>query len=201
MTRWLALLLVLAALALPGWGKPPVRVLLIGASVGESWDFPGLPARTGLKGFTLSYEGLYDFDKSPALGTSLRSRPRPDAVILKECAAYFPGDQAAYQRLVKGWVAQCRQAGVVPILTTVCPVTEKGEQLQGICGYNDWVRSYAGREKLPLLDLEAALRRSPGDRRLDPKYAQDDGLHLVDAGYRRLDALVPPLLRKVFPPG
>ncbi|MBI3929768.1 MAG: SGNH/GDSL hydrolase family protein [Armatimonadetes bacterium] len=195
----IAVLLTLSAQAAPR------TVVLVGASVGEAWDFPQLASRQGKSGYALAYEGVYDFDKGAALEQVLSRRPHPDAVILKECAAYFPGDLPSYQKLVKRWVARCRQASVVPILATACPVTEAGEQLQGILAYNDWVRAYAAKEKLVVLDLEAAVRRSRTDRRLDPRCADEDGLHLVPAGYRRLDQIVFPALDRALagkrPPG
>lgn len=195
---WILTLLWALALVHPCEAAPR-RVILIGASVGEAWNFPQLPARVKNPAFVLEYVGQYDFDKSEPLRKVLgRTQKKPDAVILKECAAYFPGDLTQYRAQVKQWVAACRKANVKPILATVCPVTQQGDQLKGLLAYNDWVRNYAASEHLPVLDLEAALRRSPIDRRLDPRYADSDGLHLVQAGYRRLDPIVIPVLAATF---
>lgn len=173
----------------------PRRVVLLGASVGEAWDFSHLPQRLRNTAYVFEYVGLYDFDKTAALTPLLkRTAKKPDAIILKECAAYFPGDLGAYQAQVKKWVAACRAARVKPILTTVCPVTQRGDQLTSVLGYNDWIRAWARKEGVPVLDLEAALRRSSTDRRLDPTCADSDGLHVVSAGYRRLDRIVFPVL-------
>lgn len=179
--------------------SPPRRVVLLGASVGEAWDLPHAARRMKRADFAVAYSGLYDFDKTPALDKVLARPPRPDAVIIKECAAYFPGDLPAYQKLVKGWVARCRRAGVRVILTTSCTVTQRGEQLRAIAAYNDWIRAWAARETLVVLDLEAGVRRSAQDRRLRADFAQEDGLHLVDAAYRRLDPILFQALDRAFP--
>jgi hypothetical protein len=174
----------------------PRKVVLIGASVGEAWDLPHAAQRMGRADYVIGYEGLYDFDKTDALNTVLPRKP--DAVIIKECAAYFPGNLAGYQRLVKGWVGKCRKAGVMVLLSTSCPVTESGDQLKGIAAYNDWVRAYAAQSGIRVLDLEAALRRGPSDRRMKPEFAQEDGLHLVDRAYRKLDPVLFQTLDKAF---
>jgi ADP-ribose pyrophosphatase YjhB (NUDIX family) len=61
------------------------------------------------------------------------------------------------------------------------------------------VRELAEEQKVPLLDLEAALRCSPEDRHLAAGLDSGDGLHLSRSTYRdRLDPLIPPLLTRVF---
>lgn len=187
-----------AALALvtPRIPLPPsvahLHVALLGASVGQDWRlrlvFPNVRA-----------SALYQFDKGPLVQRALTRRP--DLVIIKECAAYFPlPDAEAGQQLVQGWVEQLRGAGIKVALATVAPVTrahashEPG-RAEGLWAFNDWLRQFAADQGLPLLDLEAALRCSSSDRHLDPALHSGDGLHLARATYRdRLDSLIPALL-------
>jgi len=96
---------------------------------------------------------------------------RPDAVFLKECAAYFPGNLTQYQALIRNWTDQCLKAGVIPILVTVAPVREPSifrvqywknivkkiiypsrptveARLSDLMAYNDWLRKYAASRSL-----------------------------------------------------
>ena len=188
------------ALVTPKIPLPPSvahkQAVLVGASVGKDWrlhlPFPGVT--------TLD---VYQFDKTEAVGQALGRRP--DLIILKECAAYFPLDDPEGSReLVTGWVEQVRAAGVKVALATVVPVTEahareKPGRAEGLWQFNRWVRAFGGQEQIPLLDLEAALRRSAEDRHLDDALHSGDGLHLSRRTYREhLDSLLPPLLLRTF---
>jgi hypothetical protein len=192
------------------------RVALVGASVGGAWDFPGLPARAGVSGYELEYVARYRFDKSEEIAALLaREERRPDAVIIKECAAFFPGDTEKHRNLVRRWVAECRAAGVAPVLATVVPVTRTyplrmfvlellhgrlrfpKETQRAILAYNDWIREYARTEGLPLLDLETAVRSSDANRHLKESYARKDGLHLNAKAYRELDRIAVPALERI----
>ncbi len=189
------------------------RFALVGASVGEGWNLPAFPARANLSGVSFEYVGVFAFDKSDALRSLLADPTRkPDAVLLKECAAYFPGDLPRYQTLIRGWIDAARNAGVLPVLVTVAPVTASGDRWirlktsikalalgrldrnGQIQAYNDWLKIEATEQRLPLLDLEAALRVSDADRSLDPTLTSGDGLHLNAQGYARLDRALARLL-------
>jgi len=171
------------------------RLVLVGASVGLAWRlhlvFPNVR--------TLDE---YRFDKTGPLARAIALRP--DAIILKECAAYFPSSGDVDTALVEQWVEQIRRAGIRPVLATVVPVTAEharrapGRQ-EGLTSFNDWLRGYAAGEDVPLLDLEQALRISAADRHLDDRLDSGDGLHLAWQTYRRhLDPLIPPLLLRTF---
>jgi hypothetical protein len=213
--------IVLSLLPLAGVDamEQPKHIVLLGASVGKAWNIDGLPQRVGLQGYRFEYVGKYDFDKTSALREILsRSETKPHAVFLKECAAYFPGDLSKYQDLVKGWVMECRRAGVVPIPTTVVPVIRDRSlvtqakdlvkrligrptstaRLAGILEYNDWVRSSALAQGLGVLDLETPLRVSETDRSLRLDLHSGDGLHLNAKAYAILDAIVLAALEKCF---
>lgn len=182
------------------------RFVLVGASVGKGWNLPAFPERMHLPGMSFDYVGVFAFDKSQALDALLADPSRrPDAVFLKECAAYFPGDLEQYQTLMRGWIAASRRAGVLPIPVTVAPVTagdSRWVQLKTIIkarvlgrldrngqieAYNDWLRQLAAEQQLPILDVEAALRVSASDRSLRTDLTSGDGLHLNPQGYALLD--------------
>ena len=80
------------------------RVLLIGASVGDAWNIAKLPERAKLAGYTFESVAEYQFDKSHVIEEIVKSDNKPDFVILKECAAYFPGDFPRYKQFIQGWV-------------------------------------------------------------------------------------------------
>jgi len=187
------------------------RVEILGASVSRQWRVEEFGQRTGMTGVEVRARQEYDFDKTKLLRGLLAEPSRPDAVVIKECAAYFPGDGAKYQRLVEGWVGELRSAGIRPVLATSTPVTQRmplwiyakqlikryvlrtaytdnDKRLEELLAYNDWVRAYAVKQNIPLLDLEKAVRTSPADRALKPEFTSGDGLHLSAAAYREMDS-------------
>lgn len=192
------------------------QVVLIGASIGKAWDLPALAKRAGNEKYEFNSFAVYDFDKTAALTDLLSSEGhKPDIIIIKECASSFPGDLERYKRLVKNWVETCREAGTQPVLATTVPVVKsfplrifllsltrlrfkwpKGT-FEGIVEYNDWIRDYAAREGLPVLDLEKALRSGPKDRYLKSSFALKDGLHINDAAYKVLDTLMVETLERI----
>lgn len=195
--------------------KKPVsgkhRILLLGASVGDAWDLDRWSERMKNNEFIFESLAVYAFDKTEALQEILM-RPRrkfrisrsylnallqgppqkPEAIIIKECAAYFPGELEKYKALVKQWVSMCQAAGIKPIIATVVPVTlehdaKRQGRLRGILEYNDWVRAYTRENSLACLDLELVLRISESQRSLRPELTSGDGLHLNAAAYGLLD--------------
>ena len=216
--------------------QKPKHIVLLGASVGNAWDIESLPKRISQPNpsnpsnpsnpitrirYRFEYVGEYQFDKSNALQQILkRKENKPDAIFIKECAAYFPGDLPHYQELMKGWIRQCKESKVVPIPTTVVPVIKPdfsnlklklkdtikwvlgrptlSSRLEGLIKYNEWIRSYAQKEGLIILDLEAPLRISEKDRSLKIELHSGDGLHLNQKAYSILDQIVLPTLDQVF---
>jgi hypothetical protein len=197
------------------------KVLLLGASVGGAWKINLLPERIDCQDYVFEYvHGGSAFDKSVKLREILnRKENKPDAIFLKECAAYFPGDFERYKELMEKWVVDCREAGVVPIPATTIPVTKlhawivffgypilrgknplmfgwpfQQKRQKSICEYNDWLREFAPLQGLALLDLEAALRRGEKDRYLRGDLARKDGLHLKPKAYPLLDKIVLPTI-------
>jgi hypothetical protein len=221
--------------------QKPQHIVLLGASVGKAWNIESLPWRvsqsnpsnssnpsnpTNLKNssnYRFEYVGKYQFDKTEALQEILnRKENKPDAIFIKECAAYFPSNLSQYQELMKRWVSQCRRARVIPIPTTVVPVTKDPplktrlkdlikwvigrptygpvhtSRLTGILEYNDWIKSFAQKENLIVLDLETPLHVSNKDRSLRLDLHSGDGLHLNEKAYAILDKIVIPILEKAF---
>ena len=169
--------------------------------------------------YRFEYVGEYQFDKSKVLQQILeRKENKPEAIIIKECAAYFPGDFSNYQALMKKWIKQCKQSAVIPIPATVVPVIKddsmktrvkdmikrilgrstSDQRLMSILQYNDWIKSYAQEESLVVLDLEAALRTSKEDRSLRLDLHAGDGLHLNEKAYRLLDPFILSALGDLF---
>lgn len=202
--------------------KDKKHVVLLGASIGKAWNLPAFSERKGVQDYVFEYVHGGGFDKTAALKRIVsRQENKPDAIILKECASYFPGDLQHYQSLMKVWLDLCEQEEVILILTTVVPVTRlhsfkkilidiiKGRdplrngnpfnnnRNQGILEYNDWVQLYAEKKGLTVLDLERAVRYSENNRYLREDLAKIDGLHLNSIAYEFLDRIVLPTLNKV----
>ena len=199
------------------------HIVLLGASVGKAWNIEQLPERVSNRNYRFEYIGLYRFDKSSALEELIKRREnRPDAIFLKECAAYFPGDIsfAKAKQLMIQWIKRCRENGVVPIPATVCPITKQRDErfktknplkriiktIRGISmqtcmdrirEYNDWIKSYADVNNLVVLDLETPLRSDDPGRYLRDDLTKGDGLHLNAQAYQLLDRIVYPVLDQV----
>ena len=199
------------------------KIVLLGASVGKAWDIKQLPERISCYSYQFEYSGAYQFDKSSALNELLLSEHnRPDAIFLKECAAYFPGDISFTdaKRLMVQWIQDCHTSRVIPIPTTVCPITKDRDQrfktnnplkriiksllgismqtcMDRILEYNDWIKAYALENNLVVLDLETPLRISERERFLRDDLTKGDGLHLNTKAYRILDGIVCPTLDRV----
>lgn len=198
------------------------KIVLLGASIGRGWNIGELPQRMPGAEYAFEYVAAGGFDKSRKLEEVLgRGDNRPDAVILKECAAYFPGDLGLYKSLMTGWIERCLSAGVVPIPATVVPVTRfhafkkfgidilkmrnpfkqgapfRQKRQKQILEYNDWIRLYCRGKGCVVLDLEKAVRKNERKRYLRSRLAKIDGLHLNKNGYRALDRTMLPALQKV----
>jgi hypothetical protein len=199
------------------------RIILIGASVGKAWDFPGLPKRLSDSRYQFEYVSKYQFDKSEVLQEILdQASNRADAIILKECAAYFPSDISFDQAtsLMKTWIDRCLNHKIVPIPTTIVPVTPAHDErfkthnfvkriikrilgismatrMERIIEYNDWIKEYSAKRELVMLDLELPLRESEERRYLKSDYTKGDGLHLNQKAYAILDTTVLPVLDQI----
>lgn len=201
--------------------KKSKNVVLLGASIGRVWNIPQLPERSDNWDYVFEYHGS-SFDKSSKLKMVLsREDNKPDAVIIKECAAYFPGDLNHYKTKMKEWILECQKNDVIPIPATVVPVTRlhpykmfvgyilkgrnplkfgfpfKNLRNKAILEFNDWIRTICNSKGLVCLDLEAALRYRSENRYLREDLAKLDGLHINRKAYDILDQLVIQILDKV----
>ena len=180
------------------------KIAFVCASVGSAWNigehFPQL---------NISVYDEYQFDKGYRIQEIL-DYERPDIMIIKECAAYFPPDSygsliSAYQNLIRDWVNLCRAQGVSPVLTTVVPIdphnpSNSGQsQLNSILDFNDWIKQYCSNENISVIDLEKALHTSKTNRSLNPAYDSGDGLHLNERAYsEKLDNILIPALERAL---
>jgi hypothetical protein len=203
-------------------GQTKKHVILLGASIGRAWNISSLPERMRTDDYVFEYVDGGSFDKSAKLREILTRREnKPDAVFLKECAAYFPGDIDLYKSLMEEWIRECYESGTIPIPTTIVPVTRlhsfkkilidaaKGRKPFGygnpfkhkrnaaILEYNNWIKVYCQKKGLPFLDLEAAVRYSEKNRFLRENLAKADGLHINGKAYNILDQIVISTLKKV----
>ena len=184
-------------------GLEDAKISFVCASVGYAWNitehFPSLD---------ITVYDEYQFDKGNIIRDIMAS-DRPDIMIIKECAAYFPPEEMGssmedYRNLIRNWVNICRGEGVIPVLTTVVPIDPDNSsnwegQLESILEFNDWIHEYCRSENISVLDLEAALRMSDGNRVLDPNYDSGDGLHPNDLAYpEKLDHILIPSLEEAL---
>jgi len=176
------------------------KIAFMCASVGSNWNinehFPDL---------NITVYDEYQFDKGNVIRDILQS-DKPDIMIIKECAAYFPPETSieAYKNLLRDWVNLCRGEGVIPVLTTVVPIDPDNPgnwegQLESLLVFNDWIRDYCRDENISVLDLEAALRVSEDNRTLDNRYDSGDGLHPNDLAYsEKFDHILIPALEEAL---
>src|SRR5574341_211601 len=194
------------------------RITLLGASVGKAWNLKELPLRMKNDDYLFESIAFYEYDKTEAL-EELLMRPKrkfrftknylkgffepapkkPGVIMIKECAAYFPGDLMMYKELMKKWVKRIREENIGVVLATVVPITRERSktregQIENIRAFNDWLREYAAQERIPLLDLEAALKTNAGERFLRDELSTD-GLHLNRTAYDILDRRLVDLAR------
>jgi len=179
--------------------RVPTYVVLVGASVGKTWDLPSLPGRTGIDDFAFGYRAKYGYDKGDIIEGLTGAQLKPEMVIIKECAAYFPKELEPIREKLPHWVDSLTTNGIIPVLATCCPVTKANDEQNpgrqtAIDEFNAFVRTYARENQLRLLDLAQALQISNSDSHLRSDCAQPDGLHLTSKAYAALDLAVVPAL-------
>ncbi len=162
--------------------------VLIGASVGKSWKLRELAARKSIDNHFFGFRGQYDFDKTKVIDSLVRSPIKPNQVIIKECAAYFPRDTYTAISQIKSWTQQLQKADINPILATVVPITENLSkknpgQLESINNFNKAIRSLGEENSIPVLDLQNALSSDAQKGYLNETYSSEDGLHLKPSTY------------------
>lgn len=192
----------------------PRHVVLLGASIGQQWNLPELPQRLNERRYTFEALQAWEYDKSELVEETLmrparkfritpsylkgffRPSPQPaDVIILKECSSYFPSDLRRDKEFMQRWAQEIRRKNITVMLATVVPVTRERAQRdpgkqEGIREFNDWLRSYAQQQGLPVLDMERALRTDDKERYLRDELTSGDGSHLNRKAYDILDRLL-----------
>ena len=166
-------------------------VVLVGASIGRSWKLNELHNRIDTKNVFYGYRGKYNYDKTNIIEGLIKVQYKPDAVIIKECSAYFPRNiKDSMEQLVE-WIYALRKNGIDPILATVVPVTEENnqknsEKMKSINRYNAVLRSYAKNNNIAVLDMQKILSDTNKQMYLSEKYSLSDGYHLKWETYIKL---------------
>src|SRR5262245_26450102 len=68
------------------------EIVVVGASITQQWHVEELSRRAPDVSHQVSSLLRYEFDKSPEINSILSRQKKPAVVIIKACAAYFPGD-------------------------------------------------------------------------------------------------------------
>ncbi|MEO5822091.1 MAG: ElyC/SanA/YdcF family protein [Vicinamibacteraceae bacterium] len=195
---------------------PTGPVVLLGASYAKGWA-PTIPGRRlvnkGVEG-QQSWELLARFERDVTA-----EQPRAVVVwgfindIFRSKPDQMAATMARLQSSMTAMVEAARAQGIEPILAT--EVTIRGRDTwsdtfgslvgwltgkEGYQGYinkhvlagNQWLRDYAGRERLLLLDLQPAVSDEANWRR--KAFANADGSHITPAGYTELSRYAVPRL-------
>jgi hypothetical protein len=177
-----------------GNGLVDGRVVFVGASITESWDFDHY---FGGRDFRKVIH--FDVDKTQVWDQV--ETQTPEICVVKECAAYFYTGGGTplneYHGIVQTMVANCRAAGITPVLATTVPVDVgfggcTQAQLDDIRAFNSWLRSYCAAQNIVCMDLYDAIADAQGQ--LPTNCHDGDGLHPNSAGYDKLSPVVLPAL-------
>lgn len=218
-------LLLLMSVASPitaqGAASASAPIVVLGASYAGGWNLqvPGIPVVN--KGVTgqQSFELLARFDADVA-----SAKPRAVIVwgyindVFRAPEGQMDQSLARARESIQAIVAKARAAEIEPVLATEVTVRERPTTWSGLAAswvgwamgkvsyqqtinsrvleLNAWLRDYAGREGLLLLDLQPVVSEPSGGRL--PAFATADGSHISEAGYQRLSEHVVPILRARF---
>jgi len=193
----------------PGSGASGGAIIIMGASYAAGLDLETLMDRQVINkgvGGEQSFESLTRFDQEVIA-------EKPAAVILWGFINdIFRSDRekvaAAVERIKSSYMAmieKARQNGITPIIATEVTMslrpgfkawarsliprmmgkTSYQEYINGhVMRVNQWLKQYADEKGILLLDLQAVL--AEGDVMRKTRYAQADGSHISDEGYRRI---------------
>jgi uncharacterized SAM-binding protein YcdF (DUF218 family)/lysophospholipase L1-like esterase len=192
-------------------------IVILGASYAKDWPLPsisGVPViNKGIAG-QQSFELLERFERDVVAEA-------PRAVVVwgfindifrspeERMDATVERIRTSYMEIVR----LSRERGIVPILATEITARPQAGALNTLRGWagairgkaayqdrinvhvtavNAWLKEFAAREKLMVLDLQSVLAE-PGGRRRVP-FAQPDGSHVTGAGYDLLTSYAQPIL-------
>jgi uncharacterized SAM-binding protein YcdF (DUF218 family)/lysophospholipase L1-like esterase len=195
---------------------PTGPIVILGASYAKGWS-PAIPNRRlvnkGVEG-QQSWELLERFDRDVAA-----EQPRAVVIwgfindVFRSKPEQMDKTMARMQSSVTAMVDAARAQGIEPILAT--EVTIRGRDTWGdwlgswvgwatgkegyqgfinrhVLAGNQWLRDYASRERLLLLDLQPAVSDDSNWRR--KAFANADGSHITPAGYDELSRYAVPRL-------
>ena len=202
----------------PAQPAPSGKVVILGASYAAGW----MPAIPGVQVVNKGITGQQAFELRDRFDRDVVAEKPRAVIIWGFINAVFRADRAkvdeSLQRArtsIEAMVAAARANGIEPILATevtMGPRLEWSEWfaswigwVRGKKGYQDyvnghvlatnqWLRDYAAREKLLLLDLQPVVSDAKNLRQ--KAYSQVDGSHLTTAGYEALDRYAVPILSK-----
>ena len=196
---------------------PQGPVVILGASYAAGWH----PALSGVPVLNKGRGGQQTFELRARFAQDVVAE-HPRAVVIwgfinDIFRAPRDGVDAARTRAraeIEQLVAAARAEGIEPILATEVPIRGRaswGDWFSSWVGWalgktsydayinghvaelNAWLRGYAQREGLLLLDLHGALAQPDGPRRAE--FAEADGSHLTPAAYAALDRYAIPVLQ------
>jgi uncharacterized SAM-binding protein YcdF (DUF218 family)/lysophospholipase L1-like esterase len=200
----------------PAPRHPDGPLVILGASYAKGWS-PSLGARRvvnkGIQG-QQSFELAARFDRDV-----LGERPRAVVIwgfindVFRSPPDRMPATLERVRTSVTAMVAAARANGIEPVLATELTITHPDSWtasamatigwMLGRRSYQDtinaqvtsgnaWLREYARREGLLLLDLQAAVSDADGHRQR--AFAAADGSHVSPAGYTAMSRYAEPLL-------
>lgn len=165
-------------------------IAFIGASIGRDWKIEQLPERQpALKDVAILFWPEYQFDKTRIVDHVMKIPIKPGAILIKECAAYFPLNIEQAGKEYLDWFELLKKNNLKAVAVTTVPVTISNEKqnpgrAESIYAFNSFLKSSG--EKV--YDLVPTLSDPPtGGMFLQESLAQEDGLHLNQKAYKLLD--------------
>jgi uncharacterized SAM-binding protein YcdF (DUF218 family)/lysophospholipase L1-like esterase len=197
---------------------PAVKVVILGASYAEGWK-PSIP---GVQVVNKGVTGQQAFELRARFERDVVAEKPRAVIIWGFINDVFRADRSkvgeSLQRArasIEAMVAAARANGIEPILATevtMGPRLEWSEWFAGWVGWtlgktsyqeyvnqhvlatNRWMREYAAREHLLLLDLQPVVSDAKNVRK--QAYSKVDGSHITPAGYEALSGYAVPILSK-----
>lgn len=185
-------------------GKVPQHkkkyIVFIGASIGRDWHLEELPNRQpSLHDTDIIYWPEYKFDKKKIIEHVLKIPIKPELLLLKECAAYFPRGEKESIKELKRWFGLLEESDIKSVAVTTVPVTNNHDpgkyvgRAESIAHYNKLLRQ----AEFDLFDIATVLAsEKTAEQSLAMQYAVADGLHLNDKAYHILDQTLVDYLEK-----
>ncbi|MHB1529576.1 MAG: hypothetical protein ACYDDA_06205 [Acidiferrobacteraceae bacterium] len=126
-------------------------------------------------------------------------------ILIKQCSAFFPGPWVDRTRTATPWMERIRDSGIRPVLATVVPLIRRwrvrgiGKDMVspvlrggagGICPLwrcSDRARAFSRLRCIPVLDLEAGLRKGAHVHYRQQEFGIGDRVQVSGAGSRFMD--------------